>query len=409
MAAPAIVTRRVDALIVGAGPAGAATAAFLARQGFDVLAVDRAAFPREKPCSEYMSPEAVRLLDALGVLPTLHSAGAVPVEGTDVHAAFGQSLRGRFAEAGVAPPRPSGLAIARRILDATLVEAARAAGATVQERTQLDALQRDARGAVTGAILRRDGRAEAVRARVVIGADGLRSRVARAIGTRRHGWLKRTAFVAHCAGVPGLWRSAEMHVGRRGYVGLNRIGADVANVALVVPQHEAAAAAGRATDFFLERLEEFPGVRGRVTRAQIVREVLVTGPFAATSSRITADGALLVGDAADFFDPFTGEGICSALRGAELIATHLPAALDGGASATHAALAGYRRARRQTFAGKWIVERLIGWSMLAPPLFDHAVGRLQRRGMAHTLVGVTADFVPARAILNPFFLARMLF
>lgn len=408
MAAPAVLTRHVDALIVGAGPAGAATAAFLARQGLDVLAVDRASFPREKPCSEYMSPEAVRLLDELGVLPALRSAGAMPVEGTDVHAAFGQALRGRFAEAGVAPPRPAGLAVARRVLDATLVHAARAAGATVQERTQLDALQRDARGAVTGALLRHEGRSMAVRARVTIGADGLRSRVARGIGTRHHGWLRRTAFVAHCAGVPGLGYSAEMHVGRRGYVGLNRIGADVANVALVVPQAEAAAAAGRVTDFFLERLDGFPGVRGRVTRGQIVREVLVTGPFAATSSRVTADGALLVGDAADFFDPFTGEGICSALRGAELIASHLPEALDGGSHATQAALAGYRRARRRVFAGKWAVERLIGWSMLVPPLFDHAVGRLQRRGLAHTLVGVTADFVPARAVLNPFFLARML-
>jgi flavin-dependent dehydrogenase len=115
-----------------------------------------------------------------------------------------------------------------------------------------------------------------------------------------------------------------------------------------------------------------------------------------------------VGDAADFFDPFTGEGIYSALRGAELLAEAASAALDGPGPVTDAALASYRGARRRTFRGKWAVERLIGYGMHFPVLFDRAVERLARRGLSHTLVGVTADFVPARAVLNPLFLARML-
>ena len=73
-----------------------------------------------------------------------------------------------------------------------------------------------------------------------------------------------------------------------------------------------------------------------------------------------------------------------------------------------AALDSYRRARRRAFAGKWAVERLIGYGMLFPRLFDRAVARLERRGLAHTLIGVTGDFVPAREVLNPSFLARML-
>ena len=75
---------------------------------------------------------------------------------------------------------------------------------------------------------------------------------------------------------------------------------------------------------------------------------------------------------------------------------------------TRSALSPYRRARRRAFAGKWAVERLIGYGMWWPALFDRAVARLGRRGtMAHTLIGVTGDFVPARAVLNPFFIARM--
>jgi flavin-dependent dehydrogenase len=140
----------------------------------------------------------------------------------------------------------------------------------------------------------------------------------------------------------------------------------------------------------------------------VVRPVLATGPFSAWAGRVTADGAALVGDAADFFDPFTGEGIYSALRGAELLAETAIPALARPGPLRRADLAPYRRARRRAFAGKWAVERLIGYGMLFPRLFDRAVARLERRGLAHTLIGVTGDFVPARAVLNPSFLARML-
>jgi flavin-dependent dehydrogenase len=195
-----------------------------------------------------------------------------------------------------------------------------------------------------------------------------------------------------------------MHVGRRGYVGLNPLGGGRTNVTLVVPAERARAARGRAEAFYLEGLREFPGVLWRIERSRIARQVMATGPFAAWSGRVAADGAALVGDAADFFDPFTGEGIYCALRGAELLSAAV-ARLEGPVTARQ--LAGYRRARRGAFAGKWAVERLVGYAMEFPRLFDRAVGRLQRRGMAHTFIGVTGDFVPARAVLNPLFLARM--
>jgi flavin-dependent dehydrogenase len=141
----------------------------------------------------------------------------------------------------------------------------------------------------------------------------------------------------------------------------------------------------------------------------VVREILVTGPFGAWSRRVTVPGALLVGDAADFFDPFTGEGICAALRGAELVETALLPALAEPPAAMGAALRDYERQRRRAFLGKWIIERAIGYAMLAPAFFDRAVGRLERRGLAHTLIGVTGDFVPPSAVLNPVFLSRVVF
>lgn len=401
-------TPTLDVLVLGAGPAGSASAALLARTGLRVLAVDRDTFPREKACSEYLSPEAVRVLERLGVARALEAAGAAPLQGTVVTASRGATLEGHFARATPAPARPTGLAVARRLLDAALVDAARQAGATVRERTTVAALLEED-GRVAGAIVREaGGGTRALRARLVIGADGLRSLAARRIGGVRRQWPRRVAFVAHVAGVPGLAASAQMHVGADGYVGLNPLGGGVANVALVTRAARARAAAGDATGFFLRELERFPGVRGRVRRDAIVREVLVTGPFGVRARRVVTDGALLVGDAADFFDPFTGEGICAALRGAELVEQVVPAALAASAGPDARALAPYAAARRRAFAGKWAVERLIGWAMEWPALFDHAVGRIgRRRGMADTLVGVTGDFVPARAVLNPWFLARM--
>ena len=399
---------RVDVLVVGAGPAGSATARLLADAGRSVLVVDRAEFPRDKPCSEYMSPETVRILDRLGVVGALEAAGAVPLAGTTVTAARGARLHGRFALAGRRPFRPTGLSVSRRILDHRLVAAARRAGASVLERTAVEALAHDPAG-VAGVVVRdADGDRRTITARLTIGADGLRSVVGRRLGRWSQGGLRRVAFVAHVEGVEEMGDTAEMFVGRRGYLGLNPIGGGRTNVALVVPLRRARAARGRTEEFFLEALRDFPGVSRRVGRGRLVRRVLATGPFAARSGRVTAGGAALVGDAADFFDPFTGEGIYSALRGAELLAETADAALARPGRVTADAMAPYRRARLRAFCGKWAVERLIGYGMHFPDLFDRAVERLARRGLAHTLIGVTADFVPARAVLNPVFLARML-
>ena len=399
--------RTVDVLVAGAGPAGSATAAFLARAGYRVLLADRAQFPRDKACSEYMSPETVRLLNRLGVVADLEADGAVPLRGTVVTAARGARLEGRFELAGYRPFRPTGLSISRRLLDHRLVLAARQGGAELWERTTVEELLYD-RGAVAGAVLRGPGGRSTVRARLTVGAEGLRSVVARRLGPRRHLPPTRVAFVAHLDGVEEMAQSAELFVGSAGYVGLNPIGGGTTNVALVLPRDRAGAARGRAEGFFLETLRGFGEVARRIEQASVVRPVLATGPFSAWSGRVTVDGAALVGDAADFFDPFTGEGIYSALRGAELLAETASLALERPGVVRGRDLAPYRRARRAAFAGKWAVERLIGYGMLFPRLFDRAVARLERRGMAHTLIGVTGDFVPARTVLNPSFLARML-
>jgi flavin-dependent dehydrogenase len=118
---------------------------------------------------------------------------------------------------------------------------------------------------------------------------------------------------------------------------------------------------------------------------------------------------MLVGDAADFFDPATGDGIYSALRGAELVASTAIAALRRPGLITVERLLDYPRARHRVFPAKWLLERILDQALRFPRLFDRGVSRLGRRsGMADTLIGFAGGCVAPREVLNPAFLARML-
>jgi len=390
-------SRRWDVAVVGAGPAGSATALLLARAGARVLLVDRARFPREKPCSEYLSPESTRVLERLGpeVLAAVAAASPAQLTGMKVVAPSGTGVVGRFETFSFALPRTR--------FDAILRNAAEAAGVEVRERVRVEELVYDG-GAVGGLIARHVGRGtrDAYRARVVVGADGLRSIVARRLGMVHTAGPRRMAFTAHVADVHDVHDLGEMHVGRPGYVGLGPIGDAVTTVALVVPLAEA-----RRGDRFFAELNRFPGIAGRFDARRIVRRVLATGPFARWSRRPVAagggGGALLVGDAADFFDPFTGQGIYSALRGAELAASAILDTLTTGAS-----LRQYARARRREFTGKWLLERLIGIAVGWPALIERVVGRMIRRPeLADLLVRATGNCIPARAVLTPGVLAAL--
>ena len=386
-----------DAIVVGAGPAGSATARHLARTGLGsrVLLLDRARFPRDKPCSEYLSPESTRVLERLGpeVLAAVAAAAPGRLTGMKVVAPSGAEVVGRFETFSYALPRTR--------FDGILRDAAEAAGAEVREGVKVEELIYE-HGSVAGVVAREagSGKRDAYRAKVVVGADGLRSVVARRIGKVYALGPRRIAFTAHVAGAAGVHELGEMHVGRPGYVGLGPIGEDVSTVALVLPLAEA-----RRGARFFDELNRFPKVAGRFDARRMVRPVLTTGPFARWSRRPVAlgGGALLVGDAADFFDPFTGQGIYSALRGAELAAAAILEHLVTGAS-----LERYAHARRREFSGKWILERMIGMAVGWPALIERVVARMARRPrLADLLVRATGNCVPARAVLTPRVLAGL--
>lgn len=393
-----------DVVVVGGGPAGSSIAHALATRGTDVMVVDRARFPRPKPCAEYLSPQASRILARMGALDGVERSGAAALSGIRVYAPNGSVIAGDFvAKHGYHGYRDRGLSVRREILDAILVERARSAGARVVEAAKVTDLLREPTGRVCGVRMAADGTSRDVRARIIVGADGLGSVVARRLGlTRRLRWPRRIALVTHYKGVKDVGEHGEMHVASDGYVGIADVGGGMTTVAAVFPVSSSREISRDRVEFLRRWLFDQRRLALRFASAERVTPVVATGPFASYARRAWAPGAALVGDAADFFDPFTGEGIYSALRGGEILADHVSEVL---AAATPAladdALREYDRARRREFGGKWIVERVIGAVVASPRLINRAARRMAaRKDLADLLIGVTGNFVPPREVIR---------
>jgi flavin-dependent dehydrogenase len=385
-----------EVVIVGAGPAGSAAAARLADAGHDVLLLDRTHFPRRKPCGECVNPAAVAALRALGAWDAVAAAGPARLDGWRIDAGAGHAFCGAF------PSATHGVALPRAVLDAILLRHAVSRGAEARTGVRVLDLLRDGGRVVGVRVSGEDGERE-IGARLVIGADGLRSVVVRRLDLlRRAPRLRKLALTAHVTGFDGDAHRGELHARGRGCVGIADVGGGVANVTVVVAGDEAKAVGGDPAGYFDRALADygFP----RMTR---IDDVLATGPFDFPVRRAVADGAMLVGDAAGYYDPFTGQGIFRALRGAELAAGVAGAALRAGDTSA-AALAPYERARRRAFTSGERVQHLVEAFVSRPALLRAVADRFARRpALADAIIHVTGDVRPARSLMRPRLLAQI--
>lgn len=405
-----------DVVIVGAGPAGTASALHLARRGVDVLLVDRDTFPRAKPCGECLSPATTLLLQELGLLEAVAATTPARLEGWRIVAPSGRAFEARFDEVTDDLAMRTAIAIARDRLDTLLLEAAVAAGARVACGVRVLDVVRDPPG-VRG--IGPAGPFEA-RARLVVGADGLRSVVARRIGAHgRSGRLRKLSLTGHVTGLPVAPDVfGEMHLADGMCAGTAPILADgsVHNVTLVVdaPRFGRDVAADPVA-FYRRSLERFPRLRDRVRGAAFVNTdtsrrtgpLLASGPFDRPTRRLVAPGFALVGDAAGYYDPFTGQGIYQALAGAGILARETMGAFERVADPP--LLRDYQRRLRALVRGARRLQRIIEMVTRRPRLADLAIARLALRTDAQrALLAATGDLVPAFEALSPAVLLRFL-
>lgn len=378
---------RTDVVVVGAGPAGSAVAALLAHCGARVTLVERAHHPRPKACAEYASPMIVEELSRIGLDPGAWAGDAVPLAGMQLHA-DGRSVRIAYADA--TGPR-SAWGLDRRRFDARLARHARDAGADLREGSVVTGLLGDG-GRVTGVRVRQDGREARIGADWVIGADGVRSTVARLVGVDRPvRFPRRLGLIAHHSGVAELRDHGEMHVGRGFYVGLAPTPDDELNVGMALPLEHGSRPARARFDAAIAALPRVARRLAGTTRLTPIRGAAPIGHRVATTA---GPGWLLVGDAAGFIDPFTGEGIHRALRSARAAA----AAIEAGGDVA----ARYGQSRRGAFAAKETLTWLVQGILAIPPLLTRTVARLDDRPTAALRLGsALGDCRPATDALGP--------
>jgi menaquinone-9 beta-reductase len=392
---------RADVVVVGAGPAGAATAILFAERGLSVVLLDKARFPRPKICGEYLSPETARVLDRLGVLKDVDAAGAQPLRGMRMVAPDGTVLQARYPTIGRwRGYRDHALSIPREILDQLLVDRARGLPVDVRERHRVTSLRVE--GEFVAGVEGQDGegRPFAIQSRLCVGADGRASVVARSLGLVRPHRLQRLALIQDVNGLGGFDQMGEIYVDPPDYSILNPVAPGVVNLSLVVPLSHAKAFRGRMETFFQARLKQLRHLFPRLEGMRACGRLMAMGPLAYRVREPRHGGVLLAGDAAGFYDPFTGEGLYTALRSAELLVEVAHRAL-ARADVSARALAEYARERRRALGDKvWITRALqfiIARRRLANAL-AHALAR--RPALLDALMGVIGDFVPPRALIR---------
>jgi menaquinone-9 beta-reductase len=284
-----------DVAVIGAGPGGSATAHFLAQRGLDVLLLDRSQFPRDKTCGDGLTPRALRVLDAMGILREVASKGR-PIDSYEVVAPNGKRTTSR-TEALVVP---------RLTLDQIILERAVASGAQFRAGVTVDAIEPMAHGVNVKT------RGESVTARLAVIATGAATGVLTRSGILRRAPRAMLAARAYFEGVSAR-KSFQLRFGgvpQPGYGWVFPMSSNAANIGVGFWPKRKQQTARAAFQRFVADLpyRQTSEMRGYPIRVDFLR------------ARTFAPRTLLVGEAAGLVNPLTGEGIDYALESGQIAA-----------------------------------------------------------------------------------------
>jgi flavin-dependent dehydrogenase len=400
------VSREYDTIVVGARCAGSPTAMSLARNGYRVLLVDKATFPSDTMSTHLAHPPAVAALARWGILERLEATNCPPI--TRYSFDFGPvTVSGS--------PRPAnGAAKAycprRILLDALLVEAAVAAGAELREAFTVEEILVDD-GRVTG--IRghaKGGTTVTERARVVVGADGRHSLVAKAVQPERYNEVRSLAplYYAYWSGLPvDAFETYVRAEDGRGWAALPTHD-DLTCVVQGWPQSQFAANRKDLEGTYMKSFELAPEFAERINHAKRETRFVGTGDLPGFFLKPYGPGWALVGDAGYHKHPITAFGITDAFRDAEAVASALD---DAFAERRYYddAMADYQRARDEE--SQPIYEFTCDFAKLepAPPEMQQLIGAMQgNQGAMDGFVSVMAGTLPAPEFLKPEIAGRIM-
>lgn len=401
-----------DLIIVGGGPAGAVTALYAARHGLRTLLLDSARFPRDKICGDAVGGKAIAVLRELGLEDAVAALPGVRFR----KVVFGSA---RHVEAEVDLDRArkrdfvTGFVIRREVFDAFLFDRARQAATVCEEGFAVDDLLWD--GDRVCGVRGRDLASGATRehhGRIVIGADGYRSIVARKVGCYAidpSHWL--VAIRRYYRNVGGLSDRIELHYVSAvtpGYFWIFPLENGLANVGIGMLSSvmkkkrvnlvEALEATIR-DPFFAPRF---------AAAAPLEKPVGWHLPVGSSHRRCHGPGYLLVGDAAGLIDPFTGEGIANALYSARAAAGAAAEALKAGDIGA-ASLARYDRALWSGIGHELKISSKLQWIARFQPLLNFTVRKAAgSEDVKDRLCAMIAEEVSREEMTGPLFYLKLL-
>ena len=399
----------VEVAIVGGGPAGAALAIRLAERRRSVAVFERLPRPRWRASGVYSSPLTRRCLAALGLSEQQLERLIRPISAMVVATADGR------ATCRLEYPAPNHACGVDRVrLEEALLDRARAAGAQVH----VGAVVRQVHltgvpGAPAGLLVSRSDGPAWWTARLVVGADGPSSIVARSAGValtaRRY---RQAAVTGHrldpAAGAGSEAMEARLIVGPGWYLGLAPVPGGRVNLGLVLGEadlREGLLRAGGLDGVMNRALTAGAGLAGELAAAPASDELDAHLPLLHRVSAAAGPGFMLVGDACGFVDPISGEGLHRALVSAELAAR----AIVAGATDADTVGRDYHHRLRARFGGKDVLSWLLQVFVHQPWLTRRAMHRLERRPeLSRRLARALADMAPASDVVNPRFVAALI-
>jgi menaquinone-9 beta-reductase len=385
-------SRDADVIVVGAGPAGSATAHHLARAGHDVLLLEKTAFPREKVCGDGLTPRAVRSLVSMGI-DTSEQAGWLHNKGLRI---IGGGMRLEIPWPELASYPAYGLVRPRSDFDDLLVRQAVKSGAVLRENTAVTGPVLDKTGRVTGVTTKGERGAVTYAAPLVVAADGNSSRLSLAMGLQKRddrpmGVAVRTYY--RSPRHDDDWLESWLELWDRGSDGRDRllpgygwifgVGDGTSNVGLGILNTSTAWGKVDYKDLLKRWLDQTPEEWGfrDANRTQPVRGAAL--PMGFNRQPHYANGMLLVGDSGGMVNPFNGEGIAYAMESGEIAAQVIGQALARPtADARERALQAYPQTLKQTYGGYYTVGRLF-----VKAIGDDRVMKLAtRHGLPHPVL-----------------------